>query len=196
MGNPGSATAVASHLKHELLQNAYLTLYWTFPYGNVLCEARHVVWLKCEEFCSNSVDCPQINKEGGQLTANSEVVICRWGGTGVDRQSTMGRICREVEICRWGRGSIDSQLGKDLQRLEFVDGEGGRGGVDQQSTWEGSAERLKFVGEKGEEGVDQQSTWEGSTKTLEGLPLTILILGGSIDSQLGKDLQRLWKDYL
>ena len=99
----------------------------------------------------------------------------------------LGRICREVEICRWGRGSIDSQLGKDLQRLKFVDGEGGReGGVDQQSTWEGSAERLKFVGENGEEGVNQQSTWEGSTKTLEGLPLTILILGGQSTVNLGR----------
>ena len=70
-------------------------------------------------------------------------------------------------------------------------------------------------------GVDWQSTWEGSTKTLQGLPQTVLILGdqlavnlgriredferitsysvdpgGSIDSQLGKDLQRLCKDYL
>ena len=68
-------------------------------------------------------------------------------------------------------------------------------------------------------GVDQQPTWKRSTKTLEGLLLTMLILGGtvnlgrihkdfgkitsdnvgpggSIDSQLGNDLQRLWKDYL
>ena len=37
-------------------------------------------------------------------------------------------------------------------------------------------------------GVNQQSTWRGSTMTLEGLPLTMLILGrGSIDGQLGKD---------
>ena len=44
----------------------------------------------------------------------------------------------------------------------------------------------------GRRGVDQQSTWEGSTKTLQGLPHTVLILGGgSIDSQLGKDPQRL-----
>ena len=27
-------------------------------------------------------------------------------------------------------------------------------------------------------GVNQQSTWEGSMKTLQGLPLTVLILGG------------------
>ena len=46
-------------------------------------------------------------------------------------------------------------------------------------------------------GVNQHSTWKGSAKTLEGLPLTMLILGGgSIDTQLGKDLQRLWKDCL
>ena len=45
-------------------------------------------------------------------------------------------------------------------------------------------------------GVDRHSTWKGSTKTLEGSPLTMLILGGSIDTQLGKDLQRLWKDCL
>ena len=27
-------------------------------------------------------------------------------------------------------------------------------------------------------GVDQQSPWKGSMKTLQGLPLTMLILGG------------------
>ena len=46
------------------------------------------------------------------------------------------------------------------------------------------------------QGVNWQSTWEGSTKTLQGLPLTVLILRGSIDSQLGKDPWRLCKDYL
>ena len=44
--------------------------------------------------------------------------------------------------------------------------------------------------------VNQQSTLEGSTKTLQGLPQIVLILWGSIDSQLGKDLQTLCKDYL
>ena len=38
-------------------------------------------------------------------------------------------------------------------------------------------------------GVNQWSNWKGSTKTLQRLPLTMLILGGSIDGQLGKDLQ-------
>ena len=32
-------------------------------------------------------------------------------------------------------------------------------------------------------------TWKGSAMILEGLPLTMLILGGSIDGHLGKDLQ-------
>ena len=68
-------------------------------------------------------------------------------------------------------------------------------------------------------GVDQQSTWKGSANTLQGLPLTMLILGGqltvnlerihehfaritfdnvdsggSINAQLGKDLQRHRED--
>ena len=52
-------------------------------------------------------------------------------------------------------------------------------------------------------GFDQWSTWKGSVKTLQGLPLTMLILGGSINSQHCKDLQshredpqRHCKDYL
>ena len=42
-------------------------------------------------------------------------------------------------------------------------------------------------------GVDWQSTWEGSTKTLEGLPVTVLILGGSIDSlgRICEDFRRI-----
>ena len=76
-----------------------------------------------------------------------------------------------------GRGLIDSQLGKDLQRLC----------KDYLCT----SDHVDPGGE-----VNQWSTWKGSVKTLQGLPLTMLILRGSIDSQLGKDLQRLWKDYL
>ena len=48
--------------------------YWTFPYGNVLCEAQRVVWLECEEFCSKTVDRPRIDT-GGESTLNFEVVI-------------------------------------------------------------------------------------------------------------------------
>ena len=71
------------------------------------------------------------------------------------------------------------------------------GMFDQQSTWEESTKTLEGLPlTMLILGVNQQSIWEGSTKTLEGLPLTMLILGGLIDNQLGKDLQRLWKDYL
>ena len=37
-------------------------------------------------------------------------------------------------------------------------------------------------------GSIERSTWKGSAKTLQGLPVTVLILGESIDGQLGKDL--------
>ena len=39
--------------------------------------------------------------------------------------------------------------------------------------------------------VNQQSTWKGSTVTLEGLPLTMLILGG----QLTVNLERIHDDF-
>ena len=49
-----------------------------------------------------------------------------------------------------------------------------------QSTWEGSAKTLQglplYSVDLG--GVNQQSTWEGSMKTLQGLPQTVLTLGG------------------
>ena len=45
-------------------------------------------------------------------------------------------------------------------------------------------------------GVIDDSTWKGSAKTLQGLPLSVLIHGGLINSQLGKDPQIHCKDYL
>ena len=83
-----------------------------FPYGNVLCEARYAVWLECEEFCSTSVDRPQINTEGegGQSTANSE------------RLMSVG-----------GEGGEGGQLTANLESLTSVGGEGGEGGsIDSQ----------------------------------------------------------------
>ena len=71
--------------------------------------------------------------------------------------------------------SIDSQLGKVGKDLQWL----WKDHLWQCWSW----------------GVDWQSTWKGSVMTLEGSPLTMLILG-SIDSQLGKDLQWLWKDHL
>ena len=41
------------------------------------------------------------------------------------------------------------------------------------------------------QGVNRQSTWKGSVIILEGLPLTMLILGG----QLMVNLERICKDF-
>ena len=121
-------------------------------------------------------------------------------------------------------GSIDTQLGRicrDLGRI--ASGNVDPGGVDRHSTWKGSAETLeglplrmlilgcqstlnlericRDLGRIASDnvdpgGVNRPSTWKGSAETLEGLPLTMLILGGLINTQLGKDLQRPWKDCL
>ena len=45
----------------------------------------------------------------------------------------------------------------------------------------------------GRGGVDRHSTWKGFAKTLEGLPLTMLILGVGVDSTL--NLERIRKDF-
>ena len=99
----------------------------------------------------------------------------------------------------------------------------GRRGVNWHSTWKGSANTLQGIpltmlilgiqstlnlerickhiaritsDNVDPGGVNQHSTWKGSTNTLQGLPLTMLILGGSIDTQPGKDLWTHCKDYL
>ena len=40
--------------------------------------------------------------------------------------------------------------------------------------------------------LNQQSTWKGSAKILQGLPLTMLILGGRV--QLTVNLEKICKD--
>ena len=90
-------------------------------------------------------------------------------------------------------------LAVDLQESCRWGGKGGEG--RGQSTWK-HANTLQgcILGRErtcDNGGVNQWSTWKGSMKTLQGLPLTMLILlGGLIDGQLGKDLQRHCKDYL
>ena len=119
---------------------------------------------------------------GGQSTLNLER-ICK----------DFGRIASDL----LGGGLIDTQLGKDPQRL-----------------WKDLEGSPLILG-----GFNWHSTWKGSAKTLEGLPLILgggrLTLnlerihkdfgriasdnvdpGGSINTQLGKDLQRLLKDHL
>ena len=85
------------------------------------------------------------------------------------------RICKDFTRITSGSvdpgGLIDSQLRKDLQRLR-------EDYLWQCWSWEW---------------VDWQSTKEGSTKTLQGLPLTVLILGGGGQSKV--NLGRVHKDF-
>ena len=64
--------------------------------GNVLCEASHVVWLECEEFCSKTVDWPQINTQGGRLTLNSgkKFVSGEGGEARGGRERRGGGVCQ------------------------------------------------------------------------------------------------------
>ena len=145
-------------------------------------------------------------------------------------------LCTSDQCWSWEGGQSTVQLGKDLHEdfaritsapLTMLN----PGGINWQSTWKGSAKTLQglpltvlIMGR----GQSSWSSWKGSMKTLQGLPLhlwpvlilggnqltvnlerihkdfaritsaplTMLILGGLIDSQLGKDLQRHCKDYL
>ena len=95
-------------------------VYWTFPYGNVLCEARRVVWFECEEFAQNLLIVP--DQHGGVDQQRTQRLSFVGGGGG---QSALNseRMCREVEICRWGGrggGSINSELREDPQTLELT----------------------------------------------------------------------------
>ena len=127
---------------------------------------------------------------GGGVDRHStwKLSFVRWGGRGGEGGEGVG-------------GSIDTQL----ESCHFLGGEGGEGregrGVNRHSTWKlsflrwggrgGEGGRLTLNLERIREdfgritsdnadlgGVNQHSTWKGSTKTLEGSPLTMLILGG------------------
>ena len=69
--------------------------------------------------------------------------------------------------------------------------------VNQHTTWKGSMRTLQglplimLI-----LGVNWHTTWKGSARTLQGLPLTMLTLEGSINMQLGKDPWGHCKDYL
>ena len=125
------------------------------------------MWRILLKICWSAPD--QHGRGGGSI--NSELRCCRWGergGGGVDWQSSQRR---------------------SAERLKFVGGEGGEGREGGWSTVKSEricreVEICRCGGMGG--GVDRWSTWKGSVKTLQGLPLTTLILGGgSIDGQLG-----------
>ena len=89
---------------------------------------------------------------------------CRWGGRGGEGvlggqlMVNLERICEDfgritsAPLPMWILGGlINGQLGKDLQKL-----------------WKNYLYTSDHVDPGG---IDQQSTWKGSAKTLEGLPL-------------------------
>ena len=158
---------------------------------------------------------------GGQLTLNLERI-----------HNDFGRI---TSANADPGGSIDTQLGKDPQwlwkdrlcqcwswggqstlNLERIHNDFGRitsvnadpGGVDQHSTWKGSAKTLEGLPQLGKDpqwlwkdrlcqywswgGVDWHSTWKGSAMTLEGLPLPMLILRGGRSTL---NLERIHNDF-
>ena len=102
---------------------------------------------------------------------------------GVNQHSTWKGSAKTLEGCSSGGGQSTLNLEricKDFGRM-FIRG------VDQHLTRKGSAKTLEGCSSRG---VNQHSTWKGCAKTLGGCSSW----GGSIDTQLGKDLQRLWKD--
>ena len=168
-----------------------------FPIRNVLCEAQRVVWLKCEEFCSKTVDRPRIDTEGGSI--DTQLGSCHFLGGEGGREG--GSIDTQLGSCHFlggeggeGGGSIDTQLGS----CHFLGGEGGEegGSIDTQL---GSCHFLGGEGGEGREGRGGRSTLnlERIHKDYGRITSDNADLGGgSIDTQLGKDLQRLWKDRL
>ena len=111
----------------------------------------------------------------------------------------------KVEVCSRGGGRSTVNLERiceDIARItsDNVDPRG----VNQWSTWKGSAKTLqrlpltmlilggqstvnfericediaRITSDNVDWGVDRRSTWKGFAKTLQGLPLTMLILGG------------------
>ena len=156
-----------------------------------------------EEFARKPLIVPGLTRRGGRSTLNLERIRKDYGRITSDNADPRGgsidtqlgkdpqRLWKDRlwQCWSWG-GSIDAQLGKDPQRLweDHLWQCWSWEGVDWHSTWKGSAKTLEgsplTMLILGGWGVDRHSTWKGSVKTMEGLP------------QLGKDLQRPWKDHL
>ena len=217
----------------QRLWKDYLWQYWSWGVG----VTQHSTWKGSAKTLEGS-PLTMLIWGGGQLTLNLERIYKDFGRIasdnadpgGVTQHSTWKGSTKTLEgspltMLILG-GSIDTQLGKDPQRLwkdrlwqcwswggwstlnlERICKDFGRitsdnvdpGGVNRHSTWKGSAKTLEgspltMLILGG--GVIWHSTWKGSMKTLEGSSLTILIGGVIDDTQLGKDPQRLWKDCL
>ena len=120
---------------------------------------------------------------------------------GVDRHSTWKGSAMTLEgsplpmlILGGGQSTLNlERIRKDFGRIASANAD--LGGVDRHSTWKGSAKTLEGLSLPmlilgG--GVNRHSTWKGSAKTLEGLPLPMLILGGGRSTL---NLARIRKDF-
>ena len=153
---------------------------------------------------------------------------------GIDRHSTWKGSAKTLEglpltmlILGGGRSTLNlERIRKDFGRIASDNADPGGGGRSTLNLERIRKDFGRIASDNADPGggsIDRHSTWKGSAKTLEGLPLTMLILGGgrstlnlerirkdfgriasdnadpgggSIDTQLGKDPQRLWKDCL
>ena len=147
---------------------------------------------------------------GGQLTHNLKGSARTLQGLPLTMLTLEGSInmqlgkdpwghCKDYLWECWSWGSIDTQLGKDPQGhckdylWQCYPGWG-------QSTH--NLERIhediaRITSDNVDLGLNQHTTWKGSMRTLQGLPLTVLIWGCvSINTQLGRDPWGHCKDYL
>ena len=126
-----------------------------------------------------------LNLEGSVKTMKgSPLTMLILGGGG---QSTLNLERIREDYGRIASDNADSWGGRSTLNLERICEDYGRiasdnadpGGVDRHSTWKGSAKTME-----GSPltmlilGVDRHSTWKGYAKTMEGSPLTMLIRGG------------------
>ena len=99
---------------------------------------------------------------GGQLTLNLGKICKDFGRITSDNVDPGGRLTLNLErIC------------KDFRRIASDPGGGGQLTLNLERIHKDFGRIASDPG-----GVDRHSTWERSTKTLEGSPLTMLILGG------------------
>ena len=148
---------------------------------------------------------------GGQSTLNLERIcehIARITSDNVDAGGgwltlNLERICEDIaritsDNVNPGAGSIDTQLGKDpWGHCKDCLWQCWSWGVNWHSTWKGFTRTLQGLPlTMLILGVNQHSTWKGSVRTLQGLPLTMLILERLINTQLEKGPQGHCKDYL
>ena len=131
---------------------------------------------------------------GGSINSQlgkGPVTFCKCSRGGVNQQSLREGSAKTLQglpqtVLILGGGQLTVTLGrihKDFARI--TSDSVNQGGVNQQSTLEGSAKTLQGLPQTVLIlGVNQQSNWEGSA----GITSDSVDPGGSINSQIGKDL--------